>query len=328
MRNNYGEKILVTGCAGFIGMHLSRSLLEDGFKVYGIDNLNDYYDVDLKKDRLKLLNNYDCFEFSNNDITDFENLKIIFENFKPSKVVNLAAQAGVRYSLVNPHSYIQSNIVGFLNILECCRYYDVEGLVYASSSSVYGGNEEVPFSEKDLVDSPISIYAASKKSNELMAYTYKSLYNINSTGLRFFTVYGPWGRPDMAMYIFTKKIINNEPIDVFNYGNMERDFTYIDDIINGVRLAINQNYKYEVFNLGNNRVENIKKVIFLIEQELNKKAIINLRPIQPGDVKKTYADINKAKELLKFNPKVGIEFGIKKFIEWYNYYEHNKSLSI
>ena len=271
MEHKNKEKVLITGCAGFIGMHLSKALLVDGLEVYGIDNLNDYYEVSLKKNRLNVLKEYNGFTFCKADIIDYETLKKIFEKFKPSKVVNLAAQAGVRYSLVNPHSYIQSNVLGFLNILECCRYFNVQGLIYASSSSVYGGNELVPFSENDLVDSPISIYAASKKSNELMAYTYNSLYDIRSTGLRFFTVYGPWGRPDMAMYIFTKKILNNEPIDVFNYGDMQRDFTYIEDIVNGVRLALNKNYKCEIFNLGNNRVENLKRVISHIEKELNKR---------------------------------------------------------
>jgi len=231
------QRILVTGSAGFIGYHLSKSLLEDGFQVHGIDNLNDYYDPTLKQARLDQLTPYDNFTFTKSDISDLDLLTKIFQSFKPHKVVNLAAQAGVRYSLENPHAYIESNIVGFMNILECCRYNDVEGLIYASSSSVYGGNEKIPFSVDDPVDKPISIYAATKKANELMAHTYSHLYGLHTTGLRFFTVYGPWGRPDMAMFLFTDKILRDEPIQVFNHGNMKRDFTYIDDIIVGTRLA-------------------------------------------------------------------------------------------
>ena len=238
MKDKYEEKILVTGCAGFIGMHLSNALLDRNYHVIGVDNLNNYYDVNLKKDRLKILKNHNNFKFIKVDISKKNDLERIFKDNDIDKVVNLAAQAGVRYSLKNPNSYIESNVLGFMNILECCRHYKIKGLIYASSSSVYGGNKEIPFSVEHIVDSPISIYAASKKSNELMAHAYNHLFGLRSTGLRFFTVYGPWGRPDMAMYIFAKKINNGEPIPVFNNGNMKRDFTYIDDIINGIVSSI------------------------------------------------------------------------------------------
>jgi len=316
------EKILVTGCAGFIGMHLCKSLLDDGYYVYGVDSINEYYDSTLKVNRLKILKNYSTFSFSKLDITELNKLFSVFEDYKPSKVINLAAQAGVRYSIENPHTYIDSNIKGFMNILECCRKYNIKGLVYASSSSVYGGNTKIPFSENDRVDNPISIYAVSKVTNELMAHTFNKLYGLRSTGLRFFTVYGPWGRPDMAMYIFTNKILNDEPIDVFNFGKMERDFTYIDDIVLGVRSAIDKNYENEIFNLGNSKVENLLNVISNIESELNCKAKINYKPIQLGDVEKTYSDITRAKNLLGFNPTVNINIGIKKFIKWYKEYNN------
>ena len=238
MNKKNKKQILVTGCAGFIGMHLCKSLLDDGYNVLGIDNLNKYYDPGLKRDRLKILEDYDLFSFLKLDITDLNELSHTFRNFNPSKVVNLAAQAGVRYSIENPHTYVDSNINGFMNILECSRKNNIKNLVYASSSSVYGGNTKVPFSEDDMVNKPISVYAVSKVTNELLAHTFHRLYGLKSTGLRFFTVYGPWGRPDMAMYIFVRKILNDEPIDVFNFGNMERDFTYIDDIIKGIRAAM------------------------------------------------------------------------------------------
>ncbi|SVB51969.1 uncharacterized protein METZ01_LOCUS204823, partial [marine metagenome] len=283
------EKILVTGSSGFIGMHLCKSLLEDGYQVVGIDNMNDYYDPALKEARLKELYLYDNFKFVKADISDYPSVETAFKDFEPEKVVNLAAQAGVRYSLENPQAYIQSNVVGFMNILECCRHHQVKGLIYASSSSVYGGNEKIPFSIDDSVDRPISIYAASKISNELMAHTYSHLYGLHTTGLRFFTVYGPWGRPDMAMYIFTEKISNDLPIPVFNYGKMQRDFTYINDIIDGVKASIDKNFFCEIFNLGNNRCEYLMDMIALIEQSLGKKAEMNLMDIQPGDVKKTFA---------------------------------------
>ena len=246
-----------------------------------------------------------------------KNLDKVFKDYSPNKVVNLAAQAGVRYSLINPNSYMHSNILGFMNILECCRHNDIEGLVYASSSSVYGGNEKIPFSESDSVDSPISIYAASKKANELMAHSYSHLFNIPTTGLRFFTVYGPWGRPDMAMYIFAEKILNDQPINVFNNGKMKRDFTYIDDIISGLISAINYNYDCEVFNLGNSKSENLMDVISMIEKKLGKKATIQFEPMQPGDVQKTYADINHANNMLGYDPKTDIKEGLNAFLDWY-----------
>ena len=314
------EKILVTGCAGFIGMHLCKTLLDEGYQITGIDNINNYYDQNLKKDRLKVLKKYKNFFFEKLDIVDYKSLDALFKNFCPDKVVNLAAQAGVRYSLENPFAYIESNIVGFLNVLECCRHNNVKGLIYASSSSVYGGNKKIPFSEFDSVDSPISIYASSKKSNELMAYTYNHLFDLNVTGLRFFTVYGPWGRPDMALYIFTKKIMNGEPIHVFNNGNMQRDFTYIDDIIEGIKYSIEKNYNCEVFNLGNNKVEDLMGMISLIETSLNRKAKIIYKEIQPGDVPKTFANIDNARKLLNYDPKVSIASGIPKFINWYKSY--------
>ena len=317
MNNQYKEKILITGCAGFIGMHLSEKLLNLGYEIIGIDNLNDYYDVSLKLKRLSILQKRNSFKFFKLDICDLNNLEEIFEIHTPIKVVNLAAQAGVRYSLVNPHVYMKSNINGFLNILECCRNYKTEGLVYASSSSVYGGNDKIPFSESDNVDSPISIYAASKKSNELMAHSYNHLFGLNTTGLRFFTVYGPWGRPDMAMYIFANRIQNDKPINVFNHGRMMRDFTYIDDIINGVVSALDKNYECEIFNLGNNKSEKLMSVVNIIEKELEKKAQVNFKPMQLGDVKKTFADIDKSKTMLDFNPSTNIELGISNFIDWF-----------
>ena len=317
------EKILVTGSSGFIGMHLCKSLLEDGYQVVGIDNMNDYYDPALKEARLKELYLYDNFKFVKADISDYPTVETAFKDFEPEKVVNLAAQAGVRYSLENPQAYIQSNVVGFMNILECCRHHQVKGLIYASSSSVYGGNEKIPFSIDDSVDRPISIYAASKISNELMAHTYSHLYGLHTTGLRFFTVYGPWGRPDMAMYIFTEKISNDLPIPVFNYGKMQRDFTYIDDIIDGVKASIDKNFFCEIFNLGNNRCENLMDMIALIEDSLGKKAELNLMDIQPGDVKKTFADIEYSRDKLGYEPTTSITEGIPVFIRWYRDYTSN-----
>ena len=311
------KKFLVTGAAGFIGFHLSKSLIDDGFEVFGIDNLNDYYDPLLKKRRLKVLQSMNRFHFEEMDICNKEELESAFDNFKPNKVVNLAAQAGVRYSIENPYAYLNSNLVGFINIIEMCRHKKVEGLIYASSSSVYGGNKKIPFSVEDRVDNPISLYAATKKSNELIANSYSHLYGLNTTGLRYFTVYGPWGRPDMAMYIFTKKIMNREPIPVFNNGNMKRDFTFIDDIIAGTRAAIDKNFQCEVFNLGNNSTEKLMDMINIIEKELNEKAIIDFKEMQPGDVKQSYADIDKSKEKLNYIPKISINEGIPKFISWY-----------
>lgn len=310
-------KILVTGAAGFIGFHLCKSLLDDGYEVLGIDNLNNYYDPNLKLARLEQLKPYKYFTFEKVDIADRESITQSFKSFNPRKVVNLAAQAGVRYSIENPYAYVESNLVGFLNIIELCRYNDVEGLIYASSSSVYGGNTKIPFSVEDRVDNPISLYAASKKSNELIANSYSHLYGLHTTGLRYFTVYGPWGRPDMAMYIFTKKILAGEPIPVFNHGNMKRDFTYIDDIISGTRSAIEKNYKYEIFNLGNHRSEQLMDVVNLIEKNLDKRADVDLQPMQPGDVSESFADIDKSIELLNYKPTTNVDVGIEKLIRWY-----------
>ncbi len=315
------KKILVTGCCGFIGMHLCEDLLNSGYDVYGIDIINDYYDVKLKLDRKKYLENFNNFYFEKLDISNFEKLKKYFIKNTPSKVVNLAAQAGVRYSLENPHAYIKSNIVGFMNILECCKDFNIEGLIYASSSSVYGANKILPFSEQQTIDNPISIYAATKTSNELMAKTYYNLYNLKSTGLRFFTVYGEWGRPDMAYYIFANKICNDEKIKIYNYGEMHRDFTYIDDILSGINSAIENNYNCEIFNLGNSKTVSIMRMVEIIENKMNKKAFIDLQPILPGEIEKTNADIAKAKDMLGFEPKINIDFGLLKFLDWYiDYY--------
>jgi UDP-glucuronate 4-epimerase len=313
-------KILVTGAAGFIGYHLCKSLLEDDYEVLGIDNINDYYDPKLKLTRLEQLKPYKNFKFEQVDIADREAITKSFQSFKPKKVVNLAAQAGVRYSIVNPYAYLDSNLVGFINIIELCRNNDVEGFIYASSSSVYGANKKMPFSANDRVDKPIALYGATKRSNELIAYSYSHLYGLHTTGLRYFTVYGPWGRPDMAMFIFTQKIIAEENIMVFNYGNMKRDFTYIDDIIKGTRSSIEKNYKSEVFNLGNNKSEQLMDMIGLLEKELGKKAKIDFQPIQPGDVKESFADIKSSGQKLDYVPKTTINDGIPRFIQWYKEY--------
>lgn len=315
------DKVLVTGCSGFIGMHLCEDLLKDGYKVIGIDNMNDYYSIKLKEFRLGILKKYDKFVFEKANIEDWKLLKHIFFKNQPNVVVNLAAQAGVRHSLKDPHVYIQSNVVGFMNILELCRINKVKNLVYASSSSVYGDSEKDNFIESQIVDKPISIYASTKRSNELMAYSYNHLYDINTTGLRFFTAYGPMGRPDMVMYIFTKNILDNKPINIFNNGDMKRDFTYIDDIVKGVRLSMNNMFGCEIFNLGSGKTTNLKSLIKIIECKLNKKAKINLMPIQPGDVKNTLADISHSTKLLHFNPKTKIEEGVGKFIDWYLKYK-------
>ncbi len=314
------DRILVTGSSGFIGMNLCRDLLEEGYIISGIDNMNNYYDVSLKEARLNILSDYSNFTFYKVDISNLEELEKIFKEFKPQKVVNLAAQAGVRYSLENPFAYIESNIVGFTNIIESCRHFGVRGLIYASSSSVYGENRTTPFSVGDRVDKPASIYAASKRTNELIAYTYHHLYGLNTTGLRFFTVYGPWGRPDMAMYIFANKIIKGERIPVFNYGEMERDFTYIDDIVSGIKSSIKNNYSNEIFNLGNSHCENLMDMIYFIEKELGEKAKIKYLKMQPGDIKKTNANIDCSKVKLGYNPKISIKEGIPKFIQWYKSY--------
>jgi len=315
------NKILVTGAAGFIGYHLCKSLLEDDYEVLGIDNINDYYDPNLKLARLEQLKPYKNFKFEQVDIADRDSITQSFQSFDPTKVVNLAAQAGVRYSIENPYAYMDANLVGFLNIIELCRHNNVQGFIYASSSSVYGGNTKIPFSVDDRVDNPISLYAASKKSNELIANSYSHLYGLNTTGLRYFTVYGPWGRPDMAMFIFTRKILAGEPIPVFNNGNMKRDFTYIDDIIAGTRSAIDRIFKCEVFNLGNHKSEQLMDVVSLIEQNLGKKAEIDFQPMQPGDVPESFADINKSKKMLNYKPTTNVDVGIGEFIVWYkNFY--------
>ena len=315
------EKILITGCSGFIGMHLCNNLLEDGYSIYGIDNMNDYYDSSLKEARLKELLNYNNFSFQKADICDQSAIKKIFEFYKPNKVVNLAAQVGVRYSIENPNAYIHSNILGFMNILEACKDFNIQGLIYASSSSVYGGNKKIPFSEQDSVDKPVSIYAATKKCNELLAHSFNSLYGLKSTGLRFFTVYGPWGRPDMGVYLFMEKILNDLEINVFNHGQMKRDFTFIGDIIKGIRASIERNYSYEIFNLGNNKSVDLMEMIEVIELKLGKKAKINFMDMQPGDVKVTYADIEHSKKMLGYIPNTGISDGISQFIDWYYRYK-------
>ena len=340
MRSDYkeldNEKIyLVTGAAGFIGFHLSKRLLDEGCHVIGIDNLNDYYDVNLKKARLEIINKYDKFKFFKIDLQDKEFLEEIFKEHKIDIVVNLAAQAGVRYSITNPDVYIQSNIVGFLNILEVCRHYKVEHLVYASSSSVYGMNEVMPFSVHHNVDHPISLYAATKKSNELMAHTYSHLYNLPTTGLRFFTVYGPWGRPDMALFLFTDAIMNDKPIKVFNHGKMKRDFTYIDDIVEGIVRLLNNPPKenkewdkikadpgtssapYKIYNIGNNKPVELMEYIQTIEKHLGKEAKKEYLPLQDGDVPMTYADVDDLIDDVGFKPDTSIDKGIGKFIRWY-----------
>ena len=314
------NKILVTGAAGFVGFHLTLSLLKDGNQVFGIDNLNDYYNVKLKNDRLNKLKKHPNFIFKKLDISCNESISKSFKDFNPNIVVNLAAQAGVRYSLKNPYAYTDSNLVGFVNIIELCRQCNVEGFIYASSSSVYGKNSKTPFSTQDRTDNPISLYAATKKANELIAHSYSHLYNLNTTGLRYFTVYGPWGRPDMAYYKFADSIKNNKTIQIFNYGKMKRDFTYIDDIVTGTKLAIKKNHKCEVFNLGNNKSEKIMDFVELIEKHFGKKAKIEMQTIQPGDVKETYADIEKSKDALGYSPNINLDKGIMLFIDWYKKY--------
>lgn len=328
-------KILVTGAAGFIGSTLSLRLLARGDEVIGIDNLNDYYDVNLKLARLERLQSYDRFKFVKLDIADRQAVEDLFVKEKFQRVMHLAAQAGVRYSITNPHAYINSNIVGFLNILEGCRHNLVEHLAYASSSSVYGANTKMPFSIHDNVDHPVSLYAASKKSNELMAHTYSHLYNLPTTGLRFFTVYGPWGRPDMSLFMFTRNILEGKPIDVFNYGNHRRDFTYIDDIVEGVIRVLDKPAQtnsgwqgespdpatsfapYRVYNIGNNNPVHLLTFIETLEKCLGKEAIKNLLPLQPGDVPDTYADVSDLVHDLGYKPATLLENGIMNFVEWY-----------
>ena len=311
------QKILITGAAGFIGYHLSRSLLKDGIIVFGVDNLNNYYDTDLKKQRLKRLKSFKNFTFKKIDIIDEKKLNNAFLNFNPSIVIHLAAQAGVRYSIENPRSYLNSNLIGFHNIIEQCKQCKIDKLIYASSSSIYGLNEKTPFSVNDKTDYPVSLYGATKKSNELVAHTYSHLHGLKTIGLRFFTVYGPWGRPDMAYFSFTKKIIEGRKIEVFNHGNMQRDFTYIDDIVDGIRNTIEKDFNFEIFNLGNSKSEDLMTMVRIIEKELNIKAKIVFRDMQPGDVTKTHAEIEKSTKMLGFKPKVSLQIGLKRTIDWY-----------
>ncbi len=315
---------LVTGGAGFIGYYLSKALLEKGMKVIGLDNLNNYYEVSLKEDRLDILKEYPDFRFVKADLGDKDAVFSVFRDFKPQVVVNLAAQAGVRYSIDNPDAYINSNIVGFFNVLEACRNYPVEHLVFASSSSVYGGNQKVPFSTEDKVDRPVSLYAATKKSNELMAYAYSKLYQIPLTGLRFFTVYGPMGRPDMAYFKFAKKIMAGEPIEIYNHGDMRRDFTYIDDIVKGVESILESppvkdenGAAYKIYNIGNNKPENLMDYIAVLEKCLGREAKKEFLPMQPGDVYETYADVQDLMDDFGFKPSTTIEEGLGKFAEWF-----------
>jgi UDP-glucuronate 4-epimerase len=333
-------KMLITGAAGFIGFHLCKRLLEDGNNVLGIDNMNPYYDVNLKKSRLSLLQPYHGFEFRQLNIADRSEMESIFKKNTFDRVVNLAAQAGVRYSLHNPYAYIDSNISGFMNILEGCRHFDVPHLIFASSSSVYGLNTSMPFSVHHNVDHPVSLYAATKKSNELMAHSYSYLYGLPVTGLRFFTVYGPWGRPDMALFLFTRAILADEPIKIFNHGNLERDFTYVDDIIEGVVNIMdripsgNSDWDpdkpdpgtsaaaYRLYNIGNNNPVPLMEFIEVIENVLGKTAKKEFLPMQPGDVRATFADIQDLVSDIGFRPKTPIRTGIKKFMEWYiEYYK-------
>lgn len=321
------KKVLITGAAGFIGFHLAKRLLSLGAAVCGIDNLNDYYDVSLKEARLAILEKEQAFTFVRGDLADEAAVTKLFEDFRPDIVVNLAAQAGVRYSIDNPRSYIQSNIVGFFNILEACRHYPVEHLLYASSSSVYGNQEKTPFATTDNVDHPISLYAATKKSDELMAYTYSHLYGIPATGLRFFTVYGPWGRPDMAYFKFTNKIVRGEPIQIYNHGDMLRDFTYVDDIVRGVENMLCNSPKanefgdrYKVYNIGNNKPEKLMDFIETLEKAIGREAKKEYLPMQPGDVYQTYADVTDLIRDFDFKPSTPISEGLGRFAEWYKEY--------
>lgn len=328
--NQTPNYIFVTGCAGFIGFHLSKRLLDEGYYVLGLDNLNNYYDPKLKTDRLSILKKYRNFCFVKGSLENLELLESLFEQYKLSTVINLAAQAGVRYSLINPHMYIQSNLVGFTNILECCKSHNINHLLYASSSSVYGDNKHIPFSVNDRVDNPISLYAATKKSNELIAYTYSHLYKLPTTGLRFFTVYGPWGRPDMALFTFSNAINNQQPIEIYNYGNMKRDFTYIDDVIESIFRLIKNGpptdnmSPHKIYNIGNNQPVKLNDFIQILEEQIGKTAIKKYLPLQPGDVLETYADIDELIKDISYKPKVTIEEGIPKFVKWFkDYYKHS-----
>ena len=336
-------KIIITGAAGFIGFHLSKKLLDDSYQIIGIDNLNDYYDPNLKQSRLEILGKYNNFNFHKVDLIDKAAVDNIFETYQPTHVINLAAQAGVRYSIENPYAYVDSNLTGFMNILEVCRNYPVEHLLYASSSSVYGGNKVAPFSTNHNVDHPVSLYAATKKSNELMAHTYSHLYGVPTTGLRFFTVYGPYGRPDMAYFSFTKDILAGKPIKVFNHGKMERDFTYVDDIVEGIVKLIDKapapnKYwdeskddlstsfaPYKIYNIGNNNPVQLMRFINALESALGKEAEKVYMDMQPGDVLRTYADVSDLERDINFKPSTSIEDGLAKFVEWYKeYYKVDK----
>lgn len=328
-------RVLVTGAAGFIGSHLSQRLLARGDEVLGYDNLNAYYDPRLKQARLDKLLPLDGFGFVQASLEDRAALEAAFDRFKPQRVVNLAAQAGVRYSLENPQAYVESNIVGFLNILEACRHRGIEHLVYASSSSVYGANKKLPFAVEDSVDHPVSMYAATKKANELMAHTYSHLFGLPTTGLRFFTVYGPWGRPDMALFLFTRKILAGEPIDVFNHGHHTRDFTYVDDIVEGVIRTLDRvpgpdptydpldptpassSAPYRVYNIGNHQPVQLLRYIEVLEECLGRKAERNLLPLQAGDVPDTYADVSALQRDTDYSPSTSIETGVRRFVDWY-----------
>jgi UDP-glucuronate 4-epimerase len=330
--------LLVTGAAGFIGFHVAQRYLKDGKAVIGFDNVNDYYDPALKRARLEELDRFPQFTFIEGDLKDREVIEEVFKGHEFARVIHLGAQAGVRYSLVNPQAYVDSNLVGFLNILEACRHHSIAHLVYASSSSVYGANEKMPFSVHDNVDHPLSLYAATKKSNELMAHSYSHLFGLPTTGLRFFTVYGPWGRPDMALYIFAKAIVEGRAIPVFNHGNMMRDFTYIDDIIEGIvrvaeHLPVAQpegeglyhnpgisRAPYRVYNIGNNKAVMLKDVIALLEKALGRNAVVDYQPMQPGDVPATWANIDDLERSVGFRPVTSIEEGIGRFVEWFKGY--------
>ena len=336
------KTIVLTGSSGFVGSHLAQKLLNLNYIVIGIDNINDYYDVDLKKNRMKRIQHDKNFIFEKVDLKNQTELFEIFKKYKPEIVINLAAQAGVRYSIENPYAYLDSNLTGFLNILEACRNYPVKHLLYASSSSVYGGNKVAPFSTNHNVDHPVSLYAATKKSNELMAHTYSHLYDIPTTGLRFFTVYGPWGRPDMAYFSFTKDILEGNPIKVFNHGKMERDFTYIDDIVEGIVKLIprapekNPDWDeskdelgasfapYRVYNIGNNQPVQLMKFINVLEEKIGKEANKQYMEMQPGDVMRTYADVSELERDIDFKPSTSIEDGLGKFVEWYKEYYNVK----
>lgn len=335
MADAKSKAILVTGAAGFIGFHLSKRLLEEGHTVVGLDSLNDYYDVNIKHARLNILKGFNSFSFEHENLANQKGVDAVFKNHRIGKVVNLAAQAGVRYSLINPHAYIESNITGFHNLIDTARKNNIENFLFASSSSVYGANTSLPFSVEDNVDHPVSLYAATKKSNELIAHSYAVNFGLPVTGLRFFTVYGPWGRPDMALFLFTKAIMNDQPIDVFNDGKMIRDFTYVGDVVEGIVRLLdqpstpNKNWSsdnpspessfapYRIFNIGNNSPVNLMDFIHAIEEELGKKATINFMPIQMGDVPETYADVTALQNAVGYTPQTTIKEGIHEFIKWY-----------